>query len=575
MAKICKVEIQNFRSIRNLVWIPGPGLNCLIGPGDSGKSTILDAIDLCLGARRNAHITDVDFFGMDVTQPINITVTLSDLDTPLKSIETYGMFLRSCNPQTSEIEEEPHKDWPTVLTLNLRIEGDLEPVWSLISAQALAQGVVRNLSWKDRLLVSPTRLGSYSSGNLSWTRGSVLNKLTDERADVGAALVGAARLARASFGDHADKQLSDTLAVVTKTANTLGIPVGQGARALMDTHSTPFGDGAISLHNADGIPLRNLGTGSSRLLVAGLQRSASESASVLLVDEIEYGLEPHRLVRLLDSLGAKDPRSQLQVFMTTHSPVALRELNGNQLYTVRCFEGTHTVLNIGWDDEVQSTIRTDPEAFLSRSVIVCEGASEVGLLRGVDQFWSEHGFRPLAAAGVSLVDTGGGDPDRCFSRGIALQRLGYRVMVVVDSDKPPTPQLVQEFITSGGRVTAWRAGRALEDELFLSLPDASITKLLERAQELTEEGRVDAHIKTISNGGTSLQSALQEGVTGYSYPTKEVLGKASRIRKAGWFKSISKMQSVARHIVGPGLETGDPAFSALIKDLFAWAHAES
>ncbi|MHA6127588.1 ATP-dependent nuclease [Pseudomonas fluorescens group sp. PF-1] len=93
------MEIQNFRSIRNLVWAPGSGLNCLIGPGDSGKSTILDAIDLCLGFRRNAHITDVDFFSMDVTQPINITVTLRDLDTPLKSIETYGMFLRSCNPK--------------------------------------------------------------------------------------------------------------------------------------------------------------------------------------------------------------------------------------------------------------------------------------------------------------------------------------------------------------------------------------------------------------------------------------------------------------------------------------------
>nr|WP_309476383.1 ATP-binding protein [Escherichia coli] len=50
MVRVCKVEIQNFRSIRLLTWLPSPGLNCLIGPGDSGKTTILDAIDLCLGA---------------------------------------------------------------------------------------------------------------------------------------------------------------------------------------------------------------------------------------------------------------------------------------------------------------------------------------------------------------------------------------------------------------------------------------------------------------------------------------------------------------------------------------------
>ena len=49
MVRVCKVEIRNFRSIRLLTWQPSPGLNCLIGPGDSGKTTILDAIDLCLG----------------------------------------------------------------------------------------------------------------------------------------------------------------------------------------------------------------------------------------------------------------------------------------------------------------------------------------------------------------------------------------------------------------------------------------------------------------------------------------------------------------------------------------------
>ncbi|MGO4684118.1 AAA family ATPase [Hyphomicrobium sp. 2TAF46] len=37
------------------------GLNCLIGPGDSGKSSVLEAIDFCLGARRNLQISDADF----------------------------------------------------------------------------------------------------------------------------------------------------------------------------------------------------------------------------------------------------------------------------------------------------------------------------------------------------------------------------------------------------------------------------------------------------------------------------------------------------------------------------------
>jgi hypothetical protein len=52
MARIRHVQIENFRCIQHLVWVPSPGINCLIGPGDSGKSSILDAIDYCLGARR-------------------------------------------------------------------------------------------------------------------------------------------------------------------------------------------------------------------------------------------------------------------------------------------------------------------------------------------------------------------------------------------------------------------------------------------------------------------------------------------------------------------------------------------
>jgi predicted ATP-dependent endonuclease of OLD family len=54
-------------------------VNCLIGPGDSGKSTVLDAVDFCLGARRNLAIADTDFYALDATQSVSISVTLGDL----------------------------------------------------------------------------------------------------------------------------------------------------------------------------------------------------------------------------------------------------------------------------------------------------------------------------------------------------------------------------------------------------------------------------------------------------------------------------------------------------------------
>jgi hypothetical protein len=72
--------------------------------------------------------------------------------------------------------------------------------------------------------------------------------------------------------------------------------------------------------------------------------------------------------------------------MTTHSPVALRELFGDQLFVVRPGEYKHEVLTVGIDDDIQSTIRLFPDTFLAASVIVGEGASEVSLVRGLDQY---------------------------------------------------------------------------------------------------------------------------------------------------------------------------------------------
>jgi hypothetical protein len=262
--------------------------------------------------------------------------------------------------------------------------------------------------------------------------------------------------------------------------------------------------------------------------------------------------------------------------MTTHSPVVLRELSGIQLVVVRHCGAGHEALGVGAEDDVQSTIRCYPEAFLSRTVILCEGASEVGLIRGLDEYWSSMGHLSLQASGVAYVDTGGGDADRCFYRAEAFQRLGYRVATVQDNDKTPSASVVANFKANGGYSVAWRDGRALEDELFLSTPKKVVAALIERALELTPDGIVDQHVKTTSSGRESLASVIQDGKdAGYSIGMRTLLGKSARIRRAGWFKSIGKMEGVARDIVGPSLEITEVEFRDVVQSLFAWAHGHA
>jgi len=160
----------------------------------------------------------------------------------------------------------------------------------------------------------------------------------------------------ARFGDKAEGSAGETLRIVATTARELGIPVGENIKAMLDAHSVSFSGGRISLHDEDGIPLRGLGIGSTRLLIAGLQRKAAAQATIILIDELEHGLEPHRIIRLLRSLVRRKTDSPLQVFMTTHSPVVLRELSGDQLFVARPRD-PNTRPDCCTADDIQSTIR--------------------------------------------------------------------------------------------------------------------------------------------------------------------------------------------------------------------------
>jgi predicted ATP-dependent endonuclease of OLD family len=101
--KIRHIEVLNFRSIKELSWFPNPGGNCLIGPGDSGKTTILDAIDACLSIRKSMDFCDADFHELDVENPIVVRVTLGALPEHLMDLDAYGEVLRAFDEKTQAI----------------------------------------------------------------------------------------------------------------------------------------------------------------------------------------------------------------------------------------------------------------------------------------------------------------------------------------------------------------------------------------------------------------------------------------------------------------------------------------
>ena len=93
--EIRRIDIHNYHGIQCLEWrIPkGKRFLCLIGPGDVGKTSILDAVYLALSDRWSLSISDTDFFKIDVNNPIVIRVALSDLSNDILRHRVLGMEL--------------------------------------------------------------------------------------------------------------------------------------------------------------------------------------------------------------------------------------------------------------------------------------------------------------------------------------------------------------------------------------------------------------------------------------------------------------------------------------------------
>jgi len=544
------VEIKNFRGIRTMSWAPRRGLNCLIGPGDSTKTTILDAIEIALNPRSYPFADDYDFYNLNIDEDICITVTLGGLPLEFKAENRYGLYLRGWSDATATLHDEPGDELEDVLSIRVTIDKSLEARWSLYNDRIdQADAEPPMVRYKDTRQFATSRLGPYADRHLGWGRQSVLGHLQESSESVSLGLAQASRAARQAFQGQGNEVFKTTSAKVQELGKAFSVPVKEGYRAELDVQSVSVTAGGIALHDG-GLPLRRLGTGSSRLLVSALQYEAARDSHIAVIDEIEYGLEPHRIATLLRYLKLERPTGRdahpAQVFMTTHSPVVIRELSVSDIFTVRSTTGHTVVTSVasasGDLERMQAHLRVSPEAFLARRVLVGEGKTECGLARGLDNWWTRHGEPSFALMGVVAID--GGGKDKAPQIAEALIHLGYHAALLLDSDEEPNEVLVSRVREAGGTVLQWDGKCSTEERMFLDLPWAAVVKLVETATEFRGKESVMAHLNNAwkAMGRTELRD-LGLPPTLDSVEFRRALGLAAK--KGSWYKDISRGEAVA------------------------------
>lgn len=318
----------------------------------------------------------------------------------------------------------------------------------------------------------------------------------------------------------------------------------------------------MALHDANAVPLRMLGLGSSRMLVAGLLRRAAQGRQILIVDEVELGLEPHRIHRLLNWLGAKEEASPLQVFLSSHSPVVVRELAAAQLVVLRRSPAgkgeSHSAKYVPSMD--QPAIRACAEGLLARRVLVCEGRTEMGLIRGQDQHYSKSDQPSLLASGAIVLDAGGSNG---VARAKTFATLGYETGLFRDSDVPLSAGERSRLRGVGVQLFERPENQCSEQALLKSLPDAGCTDFLSLAVRLCKEDKVASDLRNVDPGLT---------VSSFSKITSHRRSAlASAARKDDWFKRIDRGERLARDVVMPHWsEMSTGGAREVLADIRAW-----
>ena len=456
--KIRRLEIHNFRGICKLEWdLPNEKTFCLIGKGDSTKTTVLEAIRCAFSPQWNHSFNDSDFHQCDTDNQIHIEIVIGELLQELCAEQKYGPHLRGWNKDTFKLNDEPEDDDEPVLSIRLIVAKDLEPKWKVITDRN-PDGV--DFKATDRGKVGVGLIGAYSEKQLTWAAGTALAKIT-ESDNLNQSLVEAIRAARGSLDGQRALVLKKFDAVATKServAKRLGVPVNHEFKAHLDLNTISIRIGGLTLHDGD-IPLRQLGLGSKRMLLCGIQQECLEGQHITLFDEVEYGLEPHRIARLIKHIRDDEKG---QYFLMTHSPTVLRELTVDQLYVLHKDDDCVRVVAAAGKEldglNIQGHIRSSAEAFLSRKVVVCEGATEVGVLRGMDNLWSSAKRLPYSYLGVVPFDAHGAGKIKGLATG--FNALHYDVMVRADGDAQDkfSDQDAADLKKKGIRNLVWVSG---------------------------------------------------------------------------------------------------------------------
>ena len=532
MAKIHTLKISNYRGVEKFDQTFGmSNFICIIGRGDSGKSTILQSISAVLSPNWNYSFYDTDFHNGNIEEPIEIEVSLYDLPPALLSEAKFGFHKRLLNKSGQIIDDlssEDSEDNTDILTIKLQVNKDLEPKWYIVNNRANQECI--EISASDRAKFNVYLISDYLDKHFSWSKGNPLYSMLkqdvsdQEKSNI---IIDALREAKEKVDKSSFDHLNKVIKKVEETASSLGLNISNTTTTI-DFKDISVKEDKVCLHE-NNVPFRQKGKGSKRLVSIAIQLGLIEASSILLIDEIEQGLEPDRTRFLVTQLKKQ---KHGQIFITTHSSNVLVELDADNIFLMK--NGASNLVN--FDSKFQGCLRNNPEAFFSRKILVCEGATEVGICRTLNNYRISHGKENFAIMGIGIVD---GTGSNLVEYSKSFKKVGFETCIFCDSDDASTNSKKEELKTLDIEVVDCENGNSIEQQLF---NDLNWNKVQELTSYAIEEKGIDSIEKSVKNNN---HNTLPENwQVNDDKNIRLVLGKSAK--EKGWFKRIDHGEFIGK-----------------------------
>ncbi len=556
-AIIRQIKINRFRGIESLTWNPNPGMNVILGGGDVGKTTILEAIALLLSPSNSLILSEADYWRRKTEDEFKIRAVIalpddSEISQQAKFNWPWHWDGQNAVPPVipEGADDIPDPDDP-VYCLQVRGNPDLEISWEIVQPN----DEIDVLSPAVRKSIGIVRIGGddRNDRDLRLVYGSALDRLLSDRG------------LRARLGKRlADVNLHDDLSDDAKKALTrldrklkeqslpnnleLGLTSSQGLSIGALT-------GLLAEHSEDvKLPLASWGSGTRRMATIQVASATESETHISVVDEIERGLEPYRVRKLVSSLQADDAQS----FLTTHSPVAIAAAAAGHLWYLDVSS------NVGAlpPDKIKNQQRRDPQTFLSRLSVICEGVTEVGFLSVLLEKAISKNFPDY---GVYIADASGNHPTLALLE--CLSRAGLNFAGLADNDGEHTGRWAALKTSMGDRLFQWQNG-CTESNVISLVADENLEVLIQDADGDHDGDRLrtladrlgtgqDKDLATLrtacADQTRNLRDVIIAAATGDNTEAPEENRKEWKKHGSKWFKSEDGGRELAEKLFRLGL----------------------